>query len=163
MNILITGAAGFVGSNMSTQLLSEGHNIWAADNFTTGQRAHIEELSQNPNFTFFEGGIETPEFVSWCNGLGVTFDQVFHFACPTGVPNIETLGEEMLMACSEGTKNVLEITRQSGAKFIETSSSEIYGDPLVSPQSEEYTGNVDPIGWRANYEEGKRFSETWVK
>jgi nucleoside-diphosphate-sugar epimerase len=163
MNILVAGAAGFIGSNLCKRLLGEGHTVYAADNFLTGERENIALLSENPHFTFFEGGIETEAFMKFIQGAGVTFDRVYDLACPTGVPNIETLGEEMLVACSDGTRNMLRIAHEHNARFLVTSSSEIYGAPLVSPQSEGYAGNVDPIGWRANYEEGKRFAETWTE
>ena len=162
MNILIAGAAGFLGSNLTERLLKDGHKVWAVDNFSTGNKANLESFKDNPNFIFAECGIETEDFLKFCSDQGVKFDQVFDLACPTGVPNIEILGDEMLEACSNGTKNILRIARDHNAKFIFTSSSEVYGEPEVPIQSESYTGNVDPIGWRANYEEGKRFSEALI-
>lgn len=162
MNILITGAAGFLGSNLSSRLLQEGHNVWGVDNFLTGSSSNIERLKNNSNFYFLESGVEEDAFINHFNNLDVKFDRVYHLACATGVPNIQILADEMLLACSEGTWNVLELTKKHNASFLFTSSSEIYGEPLVTPQSEEYTGNVDTLGVRANYEEGKRFSETLV-
>jgi nucleoside-diphosphate-sugar epimerase len=108
-------------------------------------------------------GIETPEFVEeFLTKDTHSFDYIYNLACPTGVPNIEYLGEEMIDTCSTGTKNVLKLAQKNKAKFLFTSSSEVYGDPEVFPQAENYTGNVDPQGVRANYEEGKRFSESLV-
>ncbi|OHA89507.1 MAG: hypothetical protein A3C70_01575 [Candidatus Zambryskibacteria bacterium RIFCSPHIGHO2_02_FULL_43_14] len=162
MKILIAGAAGFIGSNLSTKLLKDGHQVWAVDDFSTGKPENIDNLRQDKNFIFANCGIETEDFLKFCFDQGVKFDQIFHLACPTGVPNIEILGEEILEACSNGTKNILHVAREHDARFLFTSSSEIYGESEVPVQREDYTGNVDPIGWRANYEEGKRFSETLV-
>lgn len=163
MNILVTGAAGFIGSNLCHRLVKQGHKVWAVDNFLTGSHDNLDSLKENDNFTFFICGVETDKFAVFCNDTHVKFDQVYHLACPTGVPNIEILGEEIMDVCSVGTKNVLQVAYEHKARLVFTSSSEIYGDPEVFPQSEEYAGRVDPIGWRANYEEGKRFSETWLK
>lgn len=162
MNILITGAAGFLGSNLSDRLLAEGHKVWGVDNFLTGSTENIEHLKTNPNFAFLECGIEDKAFTTFCENVGVKFDRIYNLACATGVPNIQILSDEMLLACSIGTRNVLEVAKEHGAKFLLTSSSEIYGEPLITPQGEDYTGNVDTLGIRANYEEGKRFSETLV-
>jgi len=162
MNILIAGVGGFIGSNLCNHFLEKGHSVWGVDNFSTGSRSNLDNFTDNKNFSFRECGIETDEFLDFCRNSGVVFDRVFDLACPTGVPNIEILGEEMLMACSVGMHNMLKIASENNAKFLYTSSSEVYGDPEVFPQAEDYTGNVDPIGWRANYEEGKRFGETWV-
>ena len=162
MNILITGAAGFIGSNLSAKLLKDGHKIWAVDNFLTGKPETLDILRENTNFIFAHCGIETEDFLKFCSDQEVKFDQIFDLACPTGVPNIEILGEEMLIACSDGTRNVLKVAQEHDARFLFSSSSEIYGEPEVPAQRETYTGNVDPIGWRANYEEGKRFSETLI-
>lgn len=162
MNILVAGGAGFIGSNLCTKLIHDGNSVWAVDNFSTGTRSNIDHLRANKKFTFKECGIESVEFVEFCKNANIKFDYVFDLACPTGVPNIETLGEEMLEACSVGIRNILRVAHEHNARFLFTSSSEVYGDPAISPQAEEYTGNVDPIGWRANYEEGKRFGETWV-
>lgn len=165
MNILVTGAAGFIGSNLCRRLLQLGHQVWGVDNFSTSSGDHVILLQEFPNFHFSQVSIESEQFNNFFGNSEVILDQIFHLACPTGVPNISAkkLGEEMLIACSLGTKNVLDLALQKKAKLLFTSSSESYGDPLVSPQSETYTGNVDPLGPRANYEEGKRFSETIVK
>jgi len=162
MNILIAGVGGFIGSNLAADFLKEGHSVWGIDNFSTGTPCNLDQFEGNEKFTFKECGVETSEFLDFSRDAGVKFDLVFDLACPTGVPNIEYLGEEMLMACSVGIHNALKIASENNAKFLYTSSSEIYGDPEVSVQSESYAGNVDPLGWRANYEEGKRFGETWV-
>jgi nucleoside-diphosphate-sugar epimerase len=162
MRMLITGGAGFIGSNLTERLLREGHQVWSVDNLVTGTKKNVQEFLKNPNFVFSICGIETPEFIDFCNEAGNNFDRIYHLACATGVPNIELLGWEMLEACSVGTIRVLEVAAKNGADLLFTSSSEVYGEPLQSPQGEGYTGNVDSIGPRANYEEGKRFAETLV-
>ncbi len=162
MKILITGGAGFLGSNLTKRLLNEGNRVLVVDNLLTGNLDNVKHLESNKNFEFYNCGIETNEFLKLCENSGNDFDRVYDLACPTGVPNIETLGQEMILACSTGTMNVLEVAKKSKAKFFFTSSSEVYGEPLVTPQHEGYTGNVETMGFRANYEEGKRFSETLV-
>jgi nucleoside-diphosphate-sugar epimerase len=160
MNILITGVAGFLGTNLSKYLLNQGHTVIGVDNFLTGTRENTNFLKKQRNFFFMETGVETNTFLREYSQSIYSFDVIYHLACPTGVPNIRKLGEEMIDACSTGTKNVLHIARIQNAKLLFTSSSEIYGDPEISPQQESYTGNVDPQGVRASYEEGKRFSES---
>lgn len=164
LKALVTGGAGFLGSNLCADLLKKGYEVVVVDNFLTGSRENIDKLKTSPQFTFFEMCIASREYQETFNGNKKwKFDEVYHLGCPTGVPNIEKLGEEMMDVSSIGTKNVLQTALESGARLVFTSSSEIYGDPQISPQSEEYTGNVNPQGPRANYEEGKRFSETLVQ
>ena len=160
IKVLVTGAAGFVGSNLSERLLKEGYFIFGIDNVITGTNENIERLKKYRNFEFIKGDIVNLDGTSLAKLTARRFDQVYHLACPTGVPNLVTLSEEMLLACSIGTRNILEIARNSKAKFILSSSSEVYGDPLVFPQREDYTGNVDITGIRSPYEEGKRFAES---
>ncbi len=157
MKILITGAAGFIGSNLAHKLLEEGHQVVGIDNFITGSRKNIEELSSVQNFSFLEADITS---LTPAEKISLTvIDQVYHLACPTGVPNLGPLAEEMLLTCSSGTKNILDVALTNKANLVFTSSSEVYGDPETFPQEESYTGNVDPTGLRSPYEEGKRFSE----
>src|SRR3989344_6959925 len=158
--ILVTGGAGFIGSNLVAHLLSQEHEVTVVDNLLTGNRVNILPFLERESFKFYEMGTETPAFKKALES--VKSDEIYHLACPTGVPNIQNLGEEMVDACSTWTKQVLQLAQSSEASFLYTSSSEIYGNPTVFPQSESYTGNVHPQGWRANYEEGKRFSETLV-
>ncbi len=163
MKILITGGAGFVGSNLTAYFLENGHEVTVVDNLITGRQANVDLFFKNDNYKFFNCWIESDKFKKLFTGTKGNFDRIYHLACPTGVPNIEKLGDEMLAACSQGTLNVLNLAIKTGAKFLFTSSSEIYGQPEIFPQKENYTGNVDTLGARANYEEGKRFSETLVQ
>lgn len=163
MKILITGGAGFIGSNLAKRLLDRGYEVVVVDNLITGRKENIAAYLRLPNFKFYHCSIESEEFKQLFDKTRIRFDEIYHLACPTGVPNIDKLGDEMLSACSSGTLNVLNLAAEMEAKFLFTSSSEIYGEPLVSPQSESYTGNVSTLGERANYEEGKRFSETLVQ
>jgi len=161
MKILVTGGAGFLGSNLCRRLLKEGHEVVAVDNLITGNKDNLKDLLTNKNFIFIKHDICQPFSKSISHKLSA-INQFYHLACPTGVPNIGPLAEEMLFTCSLGTKNFLELAQKNRAKFLFTSSSEIYGDPQASPQAEIYTGNVDPIGPRSPYEEGKRFAESLV-
>lgn len=158
--ILVTGGAGFVGSNLCKHLIKQGYIVDCVDNLITGRRDSIDELDEHKSFRFFETCISDPEFVSTFQDQD--YDEIFHLACPTGVPNIAPMAEEMLVTCSTGTDNVLKVARHCNAKLVYTSSAEVYGDPQVFPQTESYNGNVDPIGPRSAYEEGKRFSEALV-
>lgn len=157
MKILLTGAAGFIGSNLAQTLLDQGHEVFGIDNFITGSKENSSKLLKNPKFSFLEADIVN--LTNEQKSSFPKFDQVYHLACPTGVPNLVFLAEEMLLTCSDGTKNILDIALKDKASFLFTSSSEVYGDPEKFPQSEDYTGNVDSIGLRSPYEEGKRFSE----
>ena len=155
---LITGGAGFVGVNLSKFLLDKGYQVFCVDNLITGKIKNIIPLFDNKNFHFFKIDINHPAFE-------ITFKktplhEIYHLACPTGVPNIKIMAEEMLLTNSTGTSNVLELARSHDARAVFTSSAEIYGQPEVTPQEEYYNGNVNPIGPRSPYEEGKRFSET---
>ena len=159
MRILVTGGAGFIGSHLGERLLTEGHDVVVVDNFVTGQKGNIQQLVQHDRFHFFELDVSSPDFKETVRTAG-PFDRVYHLACPTGVPNCVYLAEVMINACSVGVKQVLEIAAENRAKTLVVSSSEVYGDPLFSPQEEAYTGNVSTISPRSPYEEGKRFSET---
>ncbi|MEX0616405.1 MAG: NAD-dependent epimerase/dehydratase family protein [Candidatus Woykebacteria bacterium] len=160
MKILVTGAAGFIGTNLGERLLEEENEVVGIDNFITGSRKNAQRLSRHPSFTFLEADISKLDPVKLQNLKGHNFDEIYHLACPTGVPNLGPLAEEMLLASSAGTKNILDVSKESKSRFLFTSSSEIYGDPEVFPQTEGYTGNVDPVGLRSPYEEGKRFAES---
>lgn len=170
-NILVTGAAGFIGTNLCQKLLSQKHSVIGIDNFITGSETNITRLAKNPNFQFFNHDITKPfpknlELRLPAKALAtvgtLNLELIYHLACPTGVENLQKLGREMLLTCSTGTLNILEIAQKAGAKLLFTSSSEVYGNPQVFPQDETYTGNVDQTGVRSTYEEGKRFAESLI-
>lgn len=159
MRILVTGGAGFIGKNLCLALIKQHHKVIAVDNFSTSNRKTLKDLSSHPSFGFKEHDIVNPLPPTLTRK---PLDQIYHLACPTGVPNLTRLAEEMLLTCSIGTRNMLELARMKKAKLLFTSSSEIYGNPTMSPQKETYTGNVDPLGIRSSYEEGKRFAESLI-
>lgn len=159
--ILVTGGAGFIGSNVCKVLLEKGYSVIAIDNFITSTNKNLKDLLANKNFSFIEHDITERFTTAQSKKLSGSI-AIFHLACPTGVPNLIPMAEEMLMTCSVGTKNILELARKNKSTVIFTSSSEVYGDPKVFPQTEEYNGDVDPRGVRSSYEEGKRFSESLI-
>ncbi len=155
MRILITGAAGFLGSHLVDSLLSDGHTVVGYDNLSTGAVQNIEHLSNEPRFTFVEADICTP------------FDPgqvhyVFNFASPASPPKYLELAIETLRVGSVGTENTLQIAQRYGAGYLHASTSECYGEPLEHPQRETYWGNVNPVGPRSVYDEAKRFAESLV-
>ena len=152
MRVLITGVAGFLGSHLADALLAEGHSVIAADNLSTGSLDNLKHLDREPRFTFLERDICQPFDPGQVN-------YVFNFASPASPVDYARLGIETLMVGSAGTRNALEIAKRSRARFLQASTSECYGDPLVHPQTEDYWGNVNPIGPRSVYDEAKRFSE----
>jgi dTDP-glucose 4,6-dehydratase len=155
MRVLVTGAAGFLGSHLTDALLADGHSVLGIDNLCTGSLRNLEHLQYESKFEFVETDICKP-FDS------KKVDYIFNFASPASPVDYYRLGVETLMVGSEGTKNVLDIARKYGAKFLHASTSECYGDPSVHPQTEDYWGNVNPIGIRSVYDEAKRFSEALV-
>lgn len=159
-HILVTGGAGFIGSNVCRAFLEGGAHVYAVDNFITGKKENLDALDRFERFRFFEMDVVMPKFRTAFAKIPV--QEIYHAACPTGVPNIERMAEEMLKTSSLGTLNALEVARRHNAKFLFTSSCEIYGSPRVFPQHEHYEGNVNPIGPRSAYEEGKRFAEALV-
>jgi len=149
----MSGAAGFIGSHFCDRLLGEGHSVLALDNFITGAERNLEHLQRNPAFTFREWDV--------CRPLEVEgpVDGVLHLASLASPKDYFKHPIETLEVGSIGTRNMLEIARQHNAKFLLTSTSECYGDPMVHPQVETYWGNVNPVGPRSCYDESKRYAE----
>jgi dTDP-glucose 4,6-dehydratase len=158
MHILLTGAAGFLGSHLTDRLIAEGHHVIGMDNFITGNEENLAHLAGNKNFSFIRHDVSNYIFVP------SDIDFVLHFASPAspnpasplGYPNLPI---QTMKAGALGTHNSLGVARAYNAKFLLASTSEIYGDPLEHPQKETYRGNVDPIGSRSVYDEAKRFAE----
>jgi dTDP-glucose 4,6-dehydratase len=153
--ILVTGAAGFLGSHLCDALLAGGARVIGVDNLSTGDLANLEHLHNETKFAFEERDICEPFHVG-------AVDFVFNFASPASPLDYMRLGVETLLVGSVGTINALEIAKKHGAGFLQASTSECYGDPEVHPQVESYWGNVNPIGPRSVYDESKRFSEAAV-
>jgi len=151
--VLITGAAGFLGSHLVDKFLSEGFEVIGMDNFITGSPKNIEHLKQNPNFKFIEHDVT--QYINIKQNL----DYILHFASPASPIDYLRIPIQTLKVGSLGTHNVLGLARVKKARVLVASTSEVYGDPLVHPQTEEYFGNVNPIGPRGVYDEAKRFQE----
>lgn len=155
MRILITGAAGFLGSHLTDRLLREGHTVLGVDNLCTGDPGNIAHLAQEPRFTFEQMDICKPFDPG-------PVDYIFNLASPASPPEYLRLGIETLRVGSVGTENTLQIAAKYGAGYLHASTSECYGDPLEHPQTEDYWGHVNPIGPRSVYDEAKRFAEALV-
>lgn len=160
MKCIITGVAGFLGSALAQELCKKGHSVVGLDNFLSGTKRNIDYLSNFTNFRFFNQDICTLD-KDFGKSFG-KFDVVFNLACPASPKFYYRLGHETLMACSIGLANVIELAKAHGAKLIQASTSEVYGEPAVHPQNESYFGNVDPVGPRSCYDEGKRFGEAMI-
>ena len=157
MRILLAGGAGFIGSHIADALLARGDEVVAVDNFATGRPENVAHLSGNAKFTLIEHDITLP----WPahQALAAKFDAVLDYASPASPNDFATMPLEILAVGSTGTRNLLDRAKADGAVFFLTSTSEVYGDPLVHPQPETYWGNVSSIGPRSCYDEAKRFSE----
>lgn len=153
MRVVITGAAGFLGSHLADRFLAEGYRVVGVDNFLTGSRENLRHLLQQPGFEFLEQDVS--------RGLEVAgpLDGVLHFASPASPIDYLEHPLPTLEVGSLGTRNALLLAQAAGARFLLASTSEVYGDPLVHPQPESYWGNVNPVGPRSVYDEAKRFSE----
>lgn len=151
--VLVTGGAGFIGSNLCEKLLVEGHKVICLDDLSTGNKNNIHHLLSDARFTYLKQDIIRP--------LKITekIDHLFHLASPASPVDYQRLPIETLLAGSLGTHNALELAKEKGAVLLLASTSEIYGDPATHPQREDYWGNVNPIGPRSCYDEAKRFAE----
>ena len=152
MRVLLTGAAGFLGSHLSTKLIHSGHEVIGLDDLSTGSVKNIEMLLANPNFTFVEHDVRT--------AFKAKVDAILNFACPASPVNYQKDPVRTIETNFLGMINLLHLANETGARIIQASTSEIYGDPTQSPQKESYWGNVNPIGIRSCYDEGKRAAET---
>jgi UDP-glucuronate decarboxylase len=154
--VLVSGSAGFIGSHLVDRLLAEGFAVTGIDNFVTGQKENFKHLEGNANFKFVEHDITKPlpEME--------TFDLIINMACPASPVDYQNIPLETLWVSAMGTKNLLDLAKSQKARFLHASTSEVYGDPLVHPQKEDYWGNVNPNGPRSCYDEGKRFAESLI-
>lgn len=152
MKILVTGGAGFIGTHLIKKLFSEGHQIWCIDSLISGSKKNIEQFCHK----IILGDICDKKYFYDIPQL----DQVYHLACPASPPKYQENPLHTISTCVDGTRNVLEYARRVGASVLFSSTSEIYGEPLVHPQREDYRGNVNTLGIRACYDEGKRIAET---
>ena len=153
MRVIVSGAAGFIGSHMCDRLLAEGHTVVGLDNFLTGSDQNLAHLARHPGFRFIRQDVTQP------TALDGPIDAILHMASPASPKDYLEHPIETLDAGSAGTRQMLELARVRNASFLLTSTSETYGDPLVHPQVETYWGNVNPVGPRSCYDESKRFAE----
>lgn len=152
MKVLVTGGAGFLGSHLCRKLLFQGHEVVCLDNLFTGLKGNIGELLSNPKFQFIEQDITEP--------FDMDVEQIYNFACPASPVHYQYDPIKTLQTSIFGILNCLDLARRRGARILHASTSEVYGDPQIHPQTESYWGNVNPIGIRACYDEGKRCAET---
>lgn len=161
MRCLLTGAAGFVGSNLADALLAAGHTVIGVDNFYTGRRCNIEHLDGCNGWQFIECDISTADAVEKLEAACGKIDRIYHLASPASPPHYQRDMVATLLTGSHGTYNMLALAERTGARILYTSTSEIYGDPEVHPQPESYWGNVNTLGPRSCYDEGKRVGEAY--
>ncbi|KON88331.1 NAD-dependent dehydratase [Sporosarcina globispora] len=150
--ILVTGGSGFLGSHLCRLLLNEGHKVYCIDNLYTGRKENIIDLNGNERFTFILHDVEKP--------IDIEADEIYHLACPASPPHYQLDPIKTLITNFIGSLNLLELAKRYNSKILFASTSEVYGDPLIHPQKESYNGNVNSIGPRACYDEGKRCAES---
>lgn len=150
--ILVTGGAGFIGSHLCERLLAEGHSVICLDNFFSGDRDNVAHLLGKPDFTLVEHDVTEP--------FHFVVDEIYNLACPASPVFYQSDPVKTTRTSVLGAINVLELARETGAKILQASTSEVYGDPAVHPQNEQYWGHVNPIGLRSCYDEGKRCAES---
>lgn len=154
MRILVTGGAGFLGSHLCHALLARGHHVICLDNFYTGSERNIESFRNDPHFELVEHDVTMP--------IDLQVDGIFNLACPASPIHYQRHPVQTLKTSIFGTINLLELAHKHGARILQASTSEVYGDPDISPQDESYWGNVNPVGIRSCYDEGKRAAETAI-
>ncbi len=152
MRILVTGGAGFIGSHLCERLLNEGNEVICLDNFFTGRKVNIAHLRDNPDFEVIRHDVTEPIFLE--------VDQIYNFACPASPVHYQYNPVKTVKTNVMGMVNMLGLAKRVRARILQASTSEVYGDPVVHPQTEDYWGNVNPIGIRSCYDEGKRVAET---
>lgn len=152
MKILVTGGAGFIGSHLCGALIAQGHDVTCADNLHTGSEANIKGLARHPRFHFLRHDITEP--------LMLDVDRIYNLACPASPVHYQADPIKTIKTNVLGALNMLELAKRTNARILQASTSEVYGEPAVHPQTEQYRGNVNPIGIRACYDEGKRAAET---
>ncbi|HEX6957361.1 MAG TPA: UDP-glucuronic acid decarboxylase family protein [Ferrovibrio sp.] len=151
--VLVAGGAGFLGSHLCDRLVASGHVVYCVDNLQTGLRQNLHQLEQNRCFTFIQHDIRDPL------PKGLKVDEIYNLACPASPLHYQADPIYTLMTCVVGTRQLLEFAARNSARFVQASTSEVYGDPLEHPQNETYWGHVNPVGPRACYDEGKRAAE----
>ena len=152
MNILVTGGTGFIGSHLCQQLVSQGHHVICLDNNFTGSLSNVSHLRSHSNFEFLRHDVTEK--------ILLEVDQIYHLACPASPKNYQLNAIKTVKTNVIGTLNMLGLAKRNGARILLSSTSEVYGDPKISPQPESYWGNVNPVGIRSCYDEGKRMAET---
>ena len=152
MNVLVTGGAGFLGSHLCDRLIEDGHSVTCLDNLFTGTQKNIQHLLPNPNFHFVESDVIDP--------FKFNVERIYNLACPASPPHYQHNPIKTIKTSFMGAMNCLNLAVQNGARVLQASTSEVYGDPEIHPQPESYKGSVNPIGIRACYDEGKRCAET---
>jgi UDP-glucuronate decarboxylase len=150
--VLITGGSGFLGSHLCERLLADGHEIVCLDSFFTGRRANVEHLLTHPHFELIRHDVQ--------ERFTMEVDEVYHLACPASPVHYQRNPVRTIRTAVEGTLNVLDVAHEAGARILIASTSEVYGDPQEHPQRESYWGNVNPVGPRSCYDEGKRCAES---